>query len=44
MRKLCSKANEQLDGFPEPKLTELGEKIVGLRNWKTNHKMKSSFE
>ncbi|CAF3887190.1 unnamed protein product [Rotaria sp. Silwood2] len=31
MRTLSSKVDEQLDGFPEPQLTELGEKIVGLR-------------
>ncbi len=44
MRKLSSKVDEQLAGFPEPQLTELGEKILGLRNWKTNEKVKSSFE
>ncbi|CAF2521767.1 unnamed protein product [Rotaria sp. Silwood2] len=32
MRTLSSKVDEQLDGFPEPQLTELGEKIVGLRS------------
>ncbi|CAF1414000.1 unnamed protein product [Adineta ricciae] len=31
MRRLCSKADEQLAGFPEPQLTELGEKIIGIR-------------
>lgn len=44
MRRLCSKADEQLAGFPEPQLTELGEKIIGIRSWKTNEKLKSSFE
>ncbi|CAF1284528.1 unnamed protein product [Rotaria magnacalcarata] len=44
MRTLSSKADEQLIGFPEPKLTELGEKIVGLRSWKTNERVKSDFE
>jgi hypothetical protein len=44
MRTLSSKVDEQLAGFPEPQLTELGEKIVGLRSWKTNEKVKSSFE
>ncbi|UJR29326.1 hypothetical protein I4U23_010538 [Adineta vaga] len=44
MRQLSSKAAEQLEGFPEPQLTELGEKIIGIRNWKTNEKVKSSFE
>jgi len=44
MRKLSSKADEQLAGFPEPQLTELGEKIIGLRSWKTNEKVKSFFE
>ena len=44
MRKLSSKVDEQLAGFPESQLTELGEKIVGLRNWKTNERVKSSFE
>jgi hypothetical protein len=44
MRALSSKADEQLAGFPEPQLTELGEKILGLRNWKTNERVKSSFE
>lgn len=44
MRKLSSKVDEQLAGFPEAQLTELGEKIVGLRSWKTNERVKSSFE
>jgi hypothetical protein len=44
MRTLSSKADEQLAGFPEPQLTELGEKILGLRSWKTNERVKSSFE
>jgi hypothetical protein len=44
IRTLSPKADEQLAGFPEPQLTELGEKILGLRSWKTNEKMKSSFD
>jgi hypothetical protein len=44
MRRLSSKVDEQLAGFPEPQLTELGEKIIGIRSWKTNEKVKSSFE
>ena len=44
MRRLSSKVDEQLAGFPEPQLTELGEKIIGLRSWKTNERVKSSFE
>jgi hypothetical protein len=44
MRKLSSKLDEQLAGFPDSHLTELGEKIVGLRSWKTNERVKSSFE
>jgi hypothetical protein len=44
MRTLSSKVDEQLAGFPESQLTELGEKILGLRNWKTNERVKSSFE
>ncbi len=44
MRTLGSKVDEQLAGFPEPQLTELGEKIIGIRSWKTNEKVKNSFE
>jgi hypothetical protein len=44
MRALSAKVDEQLAGFPEPQLTELGEKIVGIRSWKTNERVKSSFE
>lgn len=44
MRKISTDLDEQLAGFPEPHLTELGEKIVGLRSWKTNERVKSSFE
>lgn len=44
MRRISAKVDEQLAGFPEPQLTELGEKIVGLRSWKTNERAKSSFE
>lgn len=44
MRTLSSKVDQQLTGFPEPHLTELGEKIVGLRSWNTNERVKSSFE
>lgn len=44
MRALSSKVDEQLAGFPEPQLTELGEKIIGLRSWKNNERIKSSFQ
>lgn len=44
MRTLSSKADEQLVDFPQPQLTELGEKILGLRNWKNNERVQSSFE
>ena len=44
MRTSSSKMDEQLAGFPQPQLTELGEKILGLRNWKTNERVKNSFE
>jgi len=44
MRTLSSKVDEQLAGFPEPQLTELGEKIIGIRSWKTNEKVKNSFQ
>lgn len=44
MRTLSSKADEQLAAFPQPELTQLGEKILGLRNWKSNERVQSSFE
>lgn len=36
LRSSNSKINEFFQEFPYPELTELGEKILGLRNWKTN--------
>jgi hypothetical protein len=41
---LSSNVDERLAGFPKPQLTELGEKIIGIRSWKTNEKVKSSSE
>lgn len=36
MRSTNTKMNEDLCDFPYPQLTQLGEKILGLRSWKTN--------
>ena len=36
MRSTNSKAEQDLQGFPFPQLTQLGEKILGLRSWQTN--------
>ena len=33
-REQCPVVDEELAGFPKPHLTELGEKILGLRSWK----------
>ncbi|CAF0728421.1 unnamed protein product [Adineta steineri] len=44
MRRSSPTADEQLAGFPEPELTELGEKIIGLRSWKTNEKVDNISE
>ena len=32
-REQCPKVDQELAGFPKPHLTELGEKILGLKSW-----------
>ena len=44
MRQLSEKIDEQMAEFPEPQLTELGEKILGMRLWRTDATVSSSFD